>query len=154
LGVSAAVGGRQVAIGNAAQMSRVGADPSALDEAADRHRRKGAGVMLVAVDGQLAGLIAVADPVRGNAREAIAALRRQGLRVVMLTGDNQVTAEAVAREVGGLDEVRASLTPEDKARIVAELEAAGHRVAMAGDGINDAPALASADVGLAMGTGT
>jgi Cu+-exporting ATPase len=110
--------------------------------------------MLIAVDGRLAGLVAVADPVRGNAREAIVALRRQGLRIVMLTGDNQVTADAVAREVGGLDEVRAGLTPEDKARIVAELKASGHRVAMAGDGINDAPALASADVGLAMGTGT
>jgi Cu+-exporting ATPase len=154
LGVSAVVNGRQVAIGNAAQMTRVGADPIPLDDAADRHRHEGAGVMLVAVDGQLAGLVAVADPVRGNARKAIVALRRQGLRIVMLTGDNQVTADAVAREVGGLDEVRAGLTPEDKARIVAELKASGHRVAMAGDGINDAPALASADVGLAMGTGT
>jgi Cu+-exporting ATPase len=154
LGVSAVVDGRQVAIGNAAQMTRVGADPMPLDDAADRHRREGAGVMLIAVDGRLAGLVAVADPVRGNAREAIVALRRQGLRIVMLTGDNQVTADAVAREVGGLDEVRAGLTPEDKARIVAKLKASGHRVAMAGDGINDAPALASADVGLAMGTGT
>jgi Cu+-exporting ATPase len=153
-GVSASVDGRKVAIGNAAQMTAVGADPAPFEEAADRYRRKGAGVMLLAVEGQLAGLVAVADPVRGNAREAIAALRGQGLRVVMLTGDNRVTAEAVAREVGGLDEVRADLTPEDKARIVAELKAAGHRVAMAGDGINDAPALASADVGLAMGTGT
>jgi Cu+-exporting ATPase len=153
-GVGASVAGRQVAIGNAAQMTAMGADPAPLEEAADRYRREDAGVMLVAVDGRLAGLIAVADPVRGNAREAIAALRRQGLRVVMLTGDSRVTAEAVAREVGGLDDVRAGLAPEDKARIVAELKAAGHRVAMAGDGINDAPALASADVGLAMGTGT
>ena len=154
LGVSAKVDGRQVVIGNAAQMRRIGADPAPLDEAADRRRREGAGVMLVAVDGTLAGMVAVADPVRANAREAIAALRKEGLRVVMLTGDNRTTADAVARAVGGLDEVRADLRPEDKARIVAELKAGGARVAMAGDGINDAPALAAADVGLAMGTGT
>ncbi len=154
LGVSANVGGRTVVVGNAAQMKRAGADPAPLDEVADRHRRDGAGVMLVAVDGRLAGLLAVADPVRPAARGAIAALRHSGLRVVMLTGDNQITAEAVGRAVGGLDDIRADLKPEDKARIVGELKASGHRVAMAGDGINDAPALAAADVGLAMGTGT
>jgi Cu+-exporting ATPase len=154
LGVSATVDGRQVVIGNAAQMRRIGADPASLDEAADRRRCEGAGVMLVAVDGQLAGLFAVADPVRGSAREAIAALRKEGLRIVMLTGDNRTTADAVARAVGGLDDVRADLRPEDKARIIAELKTSGARVAMAGDGINDAPALAAADVGLAMGTGT
>jgi len=154
LGVSATVGGRSVVIGNAAQMSRVGADPKPLDEAADRHRSDGAGVILVAIDGALAGLLAVADPVRANAGEAIAALRQQGLRVIMLTGDNQTTAEAVGRAVGGLDDVRAGLRPEDKARIIGELKASGAKVAMAGDGINDAPALAAADVGLAMGTGT
>jgi Cu+-exporting ATPase len=154
LGVSAMVDGRSVAVGNAAQMSSVGADPAPLDEAAERHRRDGAGVMLIAVDGKLAGLLAVADPVRANAGDAIAQLRREGLRVVMLTGDNQTTADAVARAVGGLDEVRAGLKPEDKARIVNELKANGAKVAMAGDGINDAPALAAADVGLAMGTGT
>lgn len=154
LGVSASVNGRQVVIGNAAQMSRIGIDPAPLDELADRHRREGAGVMLIAVDGQLAGLLAVADPVRANAGEAIAALRKEGLRVIMLTGDNRTTADAVALAVGGLDDVRADLRPEDKARIIAELKAGGARVAMAGDGINDAPALAAADVGLAMGTGT
>ncbi len=154
LGVTARVDGRQVAIGNAAQMNRIGVDPVPLDEAADRHRHEGAGVMLIAVDGQLAGLLAVADPVRANAGEAIAALRQEGLRVVMLTGDNRTTADAVARAVGGLDDVRADLRPEDKARIIAELQAGGAQVAMAGDGINDAPALAAADVGLAMGTGT
>jgi Cu+-exporting ATPase len=154
LGVSATVGGRSVVIGNAAQMSRVGADPKPLDEAAEGHRSDGAGVMLVAIDGALAGLLAVADPVRANAGEAIAALRQQGLRVIMLTGDNQTTADAVARAVGGLDDVRAGLRPEDKARIIGELKASGAQVAMAGDGINDAPALAAADVGLAMGTGT
>ncbi|HEX8412953.1 MAG TPA: heavy metal translocating P-type ATPase [Sphingomicrobium sp.] len=154
LGVSAAVGGRQIAIGNPAQMSRIGADPAPLNEAAERRRRDGAGVMLVAVDGKLAGLLAVADPVRATARDAIAALRAEGLRVIMLTGDNQTTADAVACAVGGLDEVRADMRPEDKARIIAELKAGGAKVAMAGDGINDAPALAAADVGLAMGTGT
>ena len=154
LGVSAAVGNRVVVIGNAAQLTRVGADPTALEAAAVLHRETGAGVMFVAVDGQAAGLLAVADPVRETARDAIATLRADGLKVIMLTGDNQVTANAVARAVGGLDDVRADLRPEDKARIVGELKAAGAKVAMAGDGINDAPALAAADVGLAMGTGT
>jgi Cu+-exporting ATPase len=154
LGVSATVDGRQIVIGNAAQMERVEIDPAPLEAAADRRRREGAGVMLVAIDGKLAGLLAVADPVRSTAKDAIATLRQEGLRVVMLTGDNATTANAVARAVGGLDDVRADLKPEDKARIVAELKASGRRVAMAGDGINDAPALAAADVGLAMGTGT
>jgi Cu+-exporting ATPase len=154
LGVSAVVDRRKVVIGNAAQMKRVGADPAPLDAAADRHRTEGAGVILIAIDGTLAGLLAVADPVRASARDAIAALRAEGLRVVMLTGDNRGTADAVARAVGGLDDVHADLRPEDKARIIGELKASGAKVAMAGDGINDAPALAAADVGLAMGTGT
>lgn len=154
MGVSATAGGRSVVIGNAAQMNRVGADPKLLDAAADRHRSEGAGVILIAIDGALAGLLAVADPVRASAGDAIAALRAEGLRVIMLTGDNRGTADAVARAVGGLDDVRADLRPEDKARIIGELKAGGAKVAMAGDGINDAPALAAADVGLAMGTGT
>ncbi len=154
LGVSATVDGRAVVIGNAAQMTRIGADSSELEAHAGPHRATGAGVMFVAIDGAPAGLLAVADPVRANAREAIAELRATGMRVIMLTGDNQVTADAVARAIGGLDDVRADLRPEDKARIVGELQAAGAKVAMAGDGINDAPALAAADVGLAMGTGT
>lgn len=154
LGVSAVVDRRKVVIGNAAQMKRIGADPAPLDAAADRHRTEGSGVILVAIDGTLAGLLAVADPVRASARDAIAALRAEGLRVVMLTGDNRGTADAVARAVGGLDDVHADLRPEDKARIIGELKANGAKVAMAGDGINDAPALAAADVGLAMGTGT
>ena len=109
--------------------------------------------MFVAVDNKLAGLLAVADPIRANAREAMADLHREGIRVVMLTGDNPVTADAVARQIG-LDEVHAELKPEDKADFVVRLKASGARVAMAGDGINDAPALAASDVGLAMGTGT
>ena len=153
-GISATVGGRAVVIGNAAQMQRIGVDPTPLNDAAESRRREGAGVMLIAVDGKLAGLVAVADPIRMNAREAIEALRKQGLRVIMLTGDNPTTAQVVADAVGGLDGVHAELKPDDKARIVGELKAAGAKVAMAGDGINDAPALAAADVGLAMGTGT
>jgi P-type Cu+ transporter len=154
LGVSAQMGKKTVVIGNDAQMRRIGLDPAHLSKTADKFRSDGAGVMLVAVDGKLAGLIAVADPVRSGAGETIAALRAQGLRVIMLTGDNATTANAVATAVGGLDEVSAGLLPEDKARIIGELKASGAKLAMAGDGINDAPALAAADVGLAMGTGT
>ncbi len=154
LGISAKVTGRAVVIGNSAQMERIGVDPKPLFEASEAKRREGAGVMLVAIDGALAGLIAVADPVRANARTSIEALRKQGLRVIMLTGDNATTAQVVADAVGGLDGVQAGLKPEDKARIVKELKAKGAKIAMAGDGINDAPALAAADVGLAMGTGT
>ena len=153
-GISAVVGGRAVVIGNAAQMTRIGVDPAPLHDTAEVKRRDGAGVMLIAVDGKLAGLVAVADPIRENARTSIEALRKQGLRVIMLTGDNPTTAQVVADAVGGLDGVHAELKPDDKARIVGELKASGSKVAMAGDGINDAPALAAADVGLAMGTGT
>ncbi len=153
-GISALVGGRTIVIGNTAQMQSIGVDPTPLNDAAEMRRREGAGVMLIAVDGKLAGMVAVADPVRANAREAIEALRDQGLRVIMLTGDNPTTAQVVADAVGGLDGVYAELKPDDKARIVGELKASGATVAMAGDGINDAPALAAADVGLAMGTGT
>ena len=167
LGVTAKVGSKSVVIGNDAQMQRIAIDVAPLHAKAEALRSgkasdngnpqaiaAGAGVMLLAVDGKLAGLIAVADPVRANARTAIEALRKQGLRVIMLTGDNVTTANAVAASVGGLDGVHADLKPADKARIVGELKAAGAKVAMAGDGINDAPALAAADVGLAMGTGT
>jgi len=153
-GVTARVGDRAVAVGNAALMESLGVDPSPVESAAEARRVEGGGVMLVAVNGLLAGLLAVADPVRPSASQAIADLRAEGLRIVMLTGDNATTAQAVALAVGGIDEVRAGLKPEDKARIVGELKAAGARVAMAGDGVNDAPALAAADVGLAMGTGS
>ena len=153
-GISAKVDGHTVVVGNTAQMHRIGVDAQPLFDASEAKRREGAGIMLVAVDGALAGFIAVADPIRANARDSISALRKQGLRVIMLTGDNPTTAQIVADAVGGLDEVHAELKPEDKARIVGELKAKGAKVAMAGDGINDAPALAAADVGLAMGTGT
>ncbi|WP_372891859.1 heavy metal translocating P-type ATPase [Sphingomonas sp.] len=154
LGVRGKVNGQEVAVGNVAQMERVGADVSVLDDIAYRHRDEGAGVMFVAVDGKLAGLLAVADPIKESARGAIAALREEGLRIVMLTGDAEGTANAVAKAIGGIDEVHAGLKPEDKARIIGELKTKGAKVAMAGDGINDAPALAAADVGVAMGTGT
>ncbi|MDK4807174.1 MAG: heavy metal translocating P-type ATPase [Novosphingobium aromaticivorans] len=154
MGISGRVEGREVAVGNAAQMRRVGADTAGLEAVAEGYRAQGGGVILVAVDGRAAGLVAVADPIRDTAREAIAALRAQGLRIVMLTGDSRGTAQAVATAIGGIDEVHAELRPEDKARIVGELKGRGARVAMAGDGINDAPALAAADVGVAMGTGT
>jgi Cu+-exporting ATPase len=154
LGVSGRVDGRMVVIGNAAQMRRIDVNPASLDRPADRYRAGGAGVMLVAIDGRLTGLLAVSDPIKASAGDAIAALHGAGLRVIMLTGDSKLTAEAVARTIGGIDDVRAELGPADKARIVGELKAAGARVAMGGDGINDAPALAAADVGIAMGTGT
>jgi Cu+-exporting ATPase len=154
LGITGNVDGRVVAVGNADQMRKVGADPSPLREQAERRRAEGAGVMLVAIEGRCAGLLVVADPIKTSASAAIAALHAGGLRIVMLTGDGKGTAQSVAKAIGGIDEVHADLKPEDKARIIAELKAKGARVAMAGDGINDAPALAAADVGVAMGTGT
>lgn len=154
MGISGAVEGRAIAVGNAAQMFRVGADVAPLQTEADRLRAEGAGVVFVAIDGRAAGLLAVADPIKESARDAIAALHAEGLRIVMLTGDSRATADVIADAIGGIDEVQADLRPEDKARIVGKLKAEGARVAMAGDGVNDAPALAAADVGVAMGTGT
>jgi Cu+-exporting ATPase len=152
-GVVGRVEGRQVALGNAALFAQLGIDAGELPAQAESRRRQGQTVMLAALDGRAAGLVAVADPVKPGAREAIAALHAEGLRVVMLTGDGRTTAEAVARELG-IDEVVAEVLPDEKAAQVKRLQAEGHRVAMAGDGVNDAPALAQADVGIAMGTGT
>ena len=152
-GVIGTVDGLQVAVGNAALVTDVGADPAALGAQADDLRRNGETVMFVAVDGRLAGLVAVADRVKPATGEAIRALHAEGVRVVMLTGDNRVTAEAVARVVG-IDAVEAEVLPDQKAAVIKRLQREGRRVAMAGDGINDAPALAQADVGIAMGTGT
>lgn len=148
-GVSAGV---PVALGNAAMMQDLGIDLSADETRADALRDSGCTVMHVAVDGQAAGMLAVRDPVRPGAAQAVDALRTAGLVVVMATGDNRRTAQAVADQLG-IDDVRAGMLPEDKKALVEELQAAGHRVAMAGDGVNDAPALATAEVGLAMGTG-
>jgi Cu+-exporting ATPase len=124
-----------------------------LEPKADELRRNGHTVMFVAVDNRLAGLVGVADPIKDSAREAITALHGEGIQVVMLTGDNRATADAVARAVG-IDQVEADVLPDQKASVVKALQSKGERVAMAGDGINDAPALAQAHVGIAMGTGT
>jgi P-type Cu+ transporter len=151
-GVVGTVDGRIVAIGNAAMLTEMGATVTS-SERADALRSNGETVMFVAVDGGYAGLVGVADRIKATTAEAIKALHDEGLRIVMLTGDSRVTAEAVARSVG-IDTVEAEVLPEQKADVVKRLQAEGRRVAMAGDGINDAPALAQADVGIAMGTGT
>ena len=152
-GAEANVAGRRIAVGNAKLMQRSAAHDPAWADRAEQARGDGQTVMFVAVDGKPAGLIAVADPIKASSAAAVASLHKAGIRVVMLTGDAEGTARAVAAKLG-IDEVRANVSPEDKHRVVTELKAAGHVVAMAGDGINDAPALASADVGVAMGTGT
>jgi Cu+-exporting ATPase len=152
-GVSGSVEGRHVALGNAAMLSGAGIELGSVESAADRFRAEGQGVIFLAIDGRLAGLLVVADPIKDSAVDAVRQLHDEGVRIVMLTGDNRSTAEAVARSLG-IDEVIAEVLPEQKQAKIAELKAMGRRVAMAGDGINDAPALAAADVGIAMGTGT
>ncbi len=151
-GVTGRVDGRTVAVGSKALMEDIGG-AAALDERAEAIRREGQTVMFVAIDGRPAGLIGVADTIKGTTADAIRALHQDGVRIVMLTGDNRTTADAVARTLG-IDRVEADVLPDRKASIVQQLQQAGQRVAMAGDGINDAPALAQADVGIAMGTGT
>ncbi len=152
-GAHAKVNDTKVAIGNTKFMKRVGAYDATLVKHAATAQADGQTVMFVAIDGKPAGLIGVADPIKATTPQAVKELHRAGLKVVMLTGDSQGTADAVARQIG-IDEVHANVSPQDKHRIVRELQAAGRVVAMAGDGINDAPALAQADVGIAMGTGT
>jgi Cu+-exporting ATPase len=151
-GVTGTVDGRAVSLGNQALMTDQRIDPAALASRADALRREGRTVMFVAIDTCAAGLLAVADPIKESTSDAIAGLHREGTRVVMLTGDNRTTAEAVASRLG-LDEVRAEVLPAQKREIVQQLQREGYRVLMAGDGINDAPALAEASVGIAMGTG-
>jgi Cu+-exporting ATPase len=152
-GAAGTVAGRRVIAGNRAMMDAAGIDVTALEADAEVLRREGATALFAAVDGRAAGVIAVADPLKPAAPAAVAALRRAGLRIVMLTGDNRTTAQAVARRLG-IAEVEAEILPEDKAGVVERLRGQGRVVAMAGDGVNDAPALAAADVGVAMGTGT
>jgi Cu+-exporting ATPase len=152
-GVVGTVDGRRVAIGNQRYLDDLHVEAGTLAARADSLRREGQTVMFVAVDGEAAGLVGVADPIKSTAAEAVQALRRENVRVVMLTGDNRTTAEAVARKVA-IDHLEADVLPEQKAAIVKEWQTRRARVAMAGDGINDAPALAAADVGIAMGTGT
>jgi Cu+-exporting ATPase len=151
-GVLGKVETRQVAIGSRTFIQDQGADISALDVEADTLRRQGATVVFVALDGKLGGLFGIADPIKANARASLDALKAAGLRIVMMTGDNETTARAVA-EVLGITEVHAEVLPQDKAAVVQTLRKAGRVVAMAGDGVNDAPALAAADVGIAMGAG-
>jgi Cu+-exporting ATPase len=151
-GVVGTVHGRRLAAGNKALFESLGIDPGGLPEHADALRREGQGVMMIAVDGIAAGLVAVADPIKEGAAAALAALREDGIRIVMLTGDSRMTAEAVARRLG-IDEVVAEVLPGQKAAAVKNLQDEGRFVAMAGDGINDAPALAQAHIGIAMGTG-
>ena len=152
-GVTGTVMNRRIRVGSAAFLTEEGVDPSALSAEADRLRADGATVVFASSDDQLAGIIAIADPIKETTPAAIAALRADGVDVVMLTGDNRVTAEAVARRLG-IDQVEAEVLPDHKADVVKRLRESGRVVAMAGDGVNDAPALAAADVGLAMGSGT
>ena len=151
-GALGVVDGRRVVLGNAAFLEREGADPAPLAAEAEKLRRGGATAVFAAIDGRLAGVIGIADPVKASAAETVATLRREGIRVVMVTGDNHTTAQAVAVRLG-IEDVEAEILPDGKAAIVARYRAEGRVVAVAGDGVNDAPALAAADVGIAMGTG-
>jgi len=153
LGVRAEIDGRQVLVGSRGFLQQQGVDTQAWEARAEAWRAQAKTVVFFAVDGEAAGIAAVADPIKESTREAIAELKDAGVRVVMLTGDSRSTAEAVARQLG-IGEALAEVLPEDKAGHVKRLQAEGRKVAMAGDGINDAPALAQADVGIAMGTGT
>ena len=152
-GVTGTVGGRNVALGNARLMATLGVDLGDLTARADALRADGATALFLAVDGKAGAVIAIADPIKATTREALDTLRADGVRIVMLTGDNATTAHAVGRRLG-IEEVHGDVLPEDKHRIVRTLRSEGRVVAMAGDGVNDAPALAEADVGIAMGTGT
>jgi len=152
-GIQGKVGGKFVVIGNEQLLSELGIAAGALREQAEALRRNGNTVIFVAVDGRPAGLVGIADPIKPSTSKAINDLRAEGLRVVMLTGDSRATAESVARKLG-IDEFEAEVLPDKKSEVVKRLQKEGRIVAMAGDGINDAPALAQADVGIAMGTGT
>ncbi|MEO7569739.1 MAG: copper-translocating P-type ATPase [Croceibacterium sp.] len=151
-GVIGVVDGRKVMLGNLKLITDHGIDAAELTSTANARRDEGETVMFVVIDGEIAGLVSVADPVKESTPAAIKALHQLGFRIIMATGDNERTAKAVAAKLG-IDEIRADVLPEDKARIIRELQAEGRKVAMAGDGVNDAPALAQADVGIAMGTG-
>jgi Cu+-exporting ATPase len=152
-GVTGSVDGRKLVIGNRRIMTEAGIDTSSLDHCADELRREGATAIFVGIDGKAAGILAIADPIKATTPAAITALKAAGIRVVMLTGDNATTAKAVAQKLG-ITEVEAEVLPEDKSKVVERFRRQGRVVAMAGDGVNDAPALAAADVGIAMGTGT
>lgn len=152
-GVKGVIEGRSVALGNKALLSTLGIDPTPLAVAAEELRGKGQTAMFAAIDGKPAAVISVADPIKATTLEALTQLKAEGLRIVMLTGDSKATAQAVAAQLG-IDEIEAEVLPERKSEVVRQLQAQGRKVAMAGDGVNDAPALAQAQVGIAMGTGT
>ncbi|RZN09377.1 copper-translocating P-type ATPase [Bradyrhizobium genosp. SA-3] len=152
-GATGKVDGKTVVLGNARYLTSIGIDTKVLDAEAERLRGDGATVINMALDGRLAGLFAIADPVKASTPEALKALAAEGIKVIMLTGDNRTTAQAVARRLG-IAEVEAEVLPDQKSAVVTKLQKAGRSVAMAGDGVNDAPALAAAEVGIAMGTGT
>lgn len=152
-GVTGKIEGQRVLLGNRLLMEAESVDTAAFEDEADQLRKDGATVIFAAVDGRICGLLAIADPVKETTEAAISALQEEGIRVVMLTGDNRTSAEAVARRLH-IDEVEAEVLPEDKGKIIQRLKDEGRIVVMAGDGVNDAPALATADVGVAMGTGT
>jgi Cu+-exporting ATPase len=152
MGVKGVVDNRPVALGNAKMLAKLGQDGGQFVETANARRDQGETVMFVLIAGEIAGLVSVADPVKDTTPAALKALHAEGLHIIMATGDNERTARAVAGQLG-IDEIRADVLPADKARIIKELQARGYKVAMAGDGVNDAPALAQADVGIAMGTG-
>jgi P-type Cu+ transporter len=152
-GVAGEVLGRQVVVGTSDFLAGRGIDVRPISLQAETLSQQGQTIVLAAVDGKPAGVIAVADPIKSSTREAVAALKRSGLHLVMLTGDNRATAEAIAKELG-IDDFEADVLPDQKLEIVKKLQAQGRIIAMAGDGVNDAPALAQADVGIAMGTGT
>jgi Cu+-exporting ATPase len=151
-GVTGEVDGRRVIVGSGAFLAEQGVDVGALAAEAQGLRRDGASAVFVGLDGRAAGVLAIADPIKATTAEAVRALAADGVRLVMMTGDGRTTAEAVARKLG-LAEVRAEVLPQDKAAVVQQLRAEGRHVAMAGDGVNDAPALAAAEVGVAMGAG-
>jgi len=152
-GLTGTIAGKRVALGNRALLSQFGIEADTLEGRANALRAEGATVIFIAVDGRAAGLLAIADPIKATTPTAIHALKGDGIRIVMLTGDNRTTAQAVAARLG-IDEVEAEVLPEDKSKVVKRLRDGGRVVAMAGDGVNDAPALAAADIGVAMGTGT
>jgi Cu+-exporting ATPase len=153
IGVCGTVAGKALALGNTALMEQLGVDVAPMAAQAEALRAEGASVMHLAVDARLAGILAVSDPLKATTAEALATLRKAGIRVVMATGDGLTTARAVGQRLG-IDEVHGEVKPVDKLKLVEKLQSEGRVVAMAGDGINDAPALARADVGIAMGTGT
>jgi len=152
-GVTGKVDGKSIALGNSKFLASIGVETQAMETESERLRGDGATVINIAIDGQMAGLFAIADPVKTSTPEALKALAADGIKVIMLTGDNRTTANAVARKLG-ISDVEAEVLPDQKSAVVSKLQKSGRIVAMAGDGVNDAPALAAAEVGIAMGTGT